>query len=182
MTTDTQTSETQGSKNCLGSRRLSIPGFSRYEIDTNGLIYKIGWRQMKQQFDKDGYRYTELSNDNLERKMCRTNRLVLRTFVREPLDAEIANHKDGNKANNKLLNLEWATQSQNVLHAIYVIKTRLPGASHMMLSDEQKIKIRRMIVAGFAVKQIARELKLSSTCLFRALKRNLTNIPDIHHG
>jgi len=45
------------------------------------------------------------------------HRLVAQTYLPNPENKETVNHLDGNKANNMLCNLEWATRSENVQHA-----------------------------------------------------------------
>lgn len=64
---------------------------------------------------RNGYVYCVLSNKQ-KRKNCRVHRLVASAFlgVRDGLQV---NHIDGDKANNKLSNLEWVTRSENMKHA-----------------------------------------------------------------
>ncbi len=46
------------------------------------------------------------------------HRLLAITFIKNKLNKPCINHKDGNKENNKLTNLEWCTHSENSKHAI----------------------------------------------------------------
>jgi len=62
---------------------------------------------------KDGYYVV-----NLQKKTHLVHALVLRTFVPNIENKPTVNHKDGNKKNNKLSNLEWATYSENNQHAL----------------------------------------------------------------
>ncbi len=59
------------------------------------------------------------------KKMEYVHRLVMETFTENTLDKPTINHKDGDKGNNRLNNLEWATYAENHQHA-YKIGLRTP--------------------------------------------------------
>lgn len=50
-------------------------------------------------------------------KYVSIHRLVAKTFIPNPKEYPIVNHKDGNSLNNKVDNLEWCTQSHNIKEA-----------------------------------------------------------------
>ena len=63
-----------------------------------------------------GYLYVILSKGG-ERVTKRVHRLVAETFLTRGSSDLVVNHKDGNKLNNQISNLEWVTQAQNNQHA-----------------------------------------------------------------
>lgn len=73
---------------------------------------------MRPQTDKQGYSRVLLSANGIH-KNYQIHRLVATTFIPNPKNLLIVNHIDGNPKNNRVENLEWCTQSENVLHAIH---------------------------------------------------------------
>lgn len=61
---------------------------------------------------------------NANMKMFKVHRLVAMAFIENSNSLPCVNHKDGNKLNNILSNLEWVTVSDNNRHAIDVLKIR----------------------------------------------------------
>lgn len=57
----------------------------------------------------------------------RVNRLVAKAFIQNPYDLPQVNHKDGNKENNSVTNLEWITNDMNTKHAKLMRKGELYG-------------------------------------------------------
>lgn len=66
--------------------------------------------------DKKGYLRTVLSKQGVS-KTVKVHRLVAQAFIPNPLNLPQINHKDGNKQNNAVENLEWCDQSTNMKEA-----------------------------------------------------------------
>ena len=64
---------------------------------------------------RNGYYSVTLTK---ERISCSVHRLLATTFIDNQENKETVNHKDGNKLNNHLSNIEWATYKENTQHAI----------------------------------------------------------------
>src|SRR5699024_2371537 len=76
---------------------------------------------------RNQYKGYALSRDGKTRYIL-AHRLVAKAFLpRDPQRPEV-NHKDGNRANNHLDNLEWCSRSENVAHARDVLKTARPAS------------------------------------------------------
>jgi hypothetical protein len=98
---------------------VKIESFNDYFVDENGVVYSHKynkWKVMKQQNHRKGYKVVTLVDKDFK-KTLKVHRLVAMAYLKNPLNKEQVNHKDGNKTNNHLSNLEWATQSENQIHA-----------------------------------------------------------------
>ena len=92
----------------------SIPEFSRYEISTEGNIRSI-YRTLKPHIKNGYYSIALIDNDGKRRGML-LHRIVALTYLDNPDNKQTVNHIDGNKTNNKIGNLEWATNSEQNIH------------------------------------------------------------------
>lgn len=106
-----------------------IIGFERYIIDIDGLIYDTKRNKLVCQWiDTVGYYQCVLRGSDGKKYYKRVHRLVANTFIPNPNNLPQVNHKDGNKLNNNINNLEWCTNSENTQHGydneLYKYKTR----------------------------------------------------------
>ena len=65
-----------------------------------------------------GYYRVELRRNNVGKKQY-IHRMVAEAFLLNPHKKAEVNHKDGNRSNNHVSNLEWVTSSENTKHAVY---------------------------------------------------------------
>ena len=80
-------------------------------IDSNNHLVKE--KIKKQRTDKDGYKITTLTYNNV-RKDFKVHRLVAYMFLTKQKQFNIVNHKDENKANNHVNNLNWTCNRENI--------------------------------------------------------------------
>ena len=95
-----------------------IKDFSYYKINNKGEIYSLySDKILKNKLHPKGYLYIGLHKNKVKygRKI---HRLVAEAFIDNPENKPQVNHKDGNKSNNKVSNLEWSTDQENKDHAI----------------------------------------------------------------
>lgn len=89
-------------------------GYSNYLIYEDGTIYSLKSKKYLVPIKKStGYYAVNLYNDEGIRKMFFIHRLVAESFIPNPMNYPDVNHKDENKANNSVQNLEWCTKSYN---------------------------------------------------------------------
>ena len=91
-----------------------IKGYEhRYAINTLGRIYSaVSNRWLSKTRTNSVYLQCRLDN-----KTFRIHRLVALTFIPNPLNLPEVNHKDENKHNNDVSNLEWVTSAENMQHS-----------------------------------------------------------------
>lgn len=95
---------------------------------------RIKGRLLVVQEDFDGYHEIGIQHHMKGCKWFRVHRLVAEAFIPNPDNLPFVNHKDGDKKNNCVDNLEWVTASQNTLHAINLIGKWMKG-SHRPVYD-----------------------------------------------
>lgn len=108
-----------------------IPGFNRYHASNLGRLKSLTYKNTKKErlikpaLSPDGYLQTMLLDDTGKYRTWKIHRWIAHTFLgTRPTGLEI-NHKDGNKTNNSIINLEYCTRSANIKHS-YLTKLRLP--------------------------------------------------------
>lgn len=79
--------------------------------------------------NRHGYLLVHLSKDNVKRHIY-VHRLVACSFIENPENKPQVNHKNGNKSDNHVSNLEWNTRSENMKHA-YVNGLNIPNRSQL---------------------------------------------------
>lgn len=105
-----------------------LPDFEEfYLISSKGRI----WSKRRKKFcslvkKKNGYYQFGLRTKGSKERIWKSiHRIVAETFIPNPNNLPQINHKDGNKANNSVENLEWCTAKENIYHA-FKNKLRFP--------------------------------------------------------
>lgn len=89
------------------------------------------------------------------------HRLVAKTFLGEPNGLHV-NHKDGNKLNNNVSNLEYCTRSENAIHAYRtgLKSTKGENNGRCVLTKAQAIEIKKLLKLGLICKEISKQLNI----------------------
>lgn len=153
---------------------VTIKGYPNYSIDKSGNIYNINGHKLSYYISHNGYLNVTLYNDGVNKKF-RVHRLVAQHFLKHDANRLFVNHKDGNKLNNKVDNLEWCTPKENTKHAIESgLRVSKKGQEHKLSK-----KIRATYKDGnvqyfFGTRDIERKLGVNRKYICRVLngKRN----------
>jgi len=136
---------------------------THYEISNDGFVRNLKTnRLLAGSHDSRGYVTVSIwVNDKLYTK--KVHRLVAEAFIPNPDNKPTVNHKDGNKENNSISNLEWATHQENIDHAINTGLRDLKGmkASSNIYTDEEVHVVCKMLEEGKSAKYIAKELNVN---------------------
>ena len=98
-----------------------IQDFPNYNVSNLGNIKNITNDKILKPYVKSGYYHVSLVNDTTK-KTCKVHRLIALAFIENPENKSDVNHKDKNKLNNDLANLEWMTRQENNIHRSQGVK------------------------------------------------------------
>lgn len=136
---------------------------THYEVSNDGTVRNIKTNTVLDgSHDSRGYRVVSIWHEN---KMYtkKIHRLVAIAFIPNPENKPTVNHKDGNKNNNCVSNLEWATHQENIDHAIETGLRNINGVNSVsnIYSEETVHRVCKMLENGNTPKYISEALGVS---------------------
>ncbi|MCB0448470.1 MAG: NUMOD4 motif-containing HNH endonuclease, partial [Gelidibacter sp.] len=136
-----------------------VVGYEKeYEVSNLGNVRRKP-KNLKQSISPHGYKTLTLSkNGKCSTKLV--HRLVAESFIENPKVNEQVNHKDCNKINNTLSNLEWVTFKENIEHAVENNRQRnQTGENNNMskLLKEEVLMIKELLKEGVTAYKIHKE-------------------------
>lgn len=144
-----------------------------YAVNEQGEIFShTKQRKLTPKVNHDGYLRIQLWSGG-KCEFVSIHRLIAETFLPNPDMKPFVNHKDGNKRNNTVSNLEWCTQKENISHAW---KTGL-SHTHLNRAGKQVKQLSRdgRVLAVFpSMMQVERELGINHVCVSHATRKNAT--------
>ena len=101
-----------------------ITGFDkRYFCDENGTIYSNNYKnskkikKIKPALDAKGYLRTMILDEEGKYQTIKVHRIIALTFIPKIEGKNQVNHKNGIKTDNRVENLEWCNNRENIVHA-----------------------------------------------------------------
>ena len=167
----------------------SVPGYKGYyEVSSEGNVRSVDRvivrhgrntflrsQPMKQYVDSAGY-LNFMATKGSRKTHLMVHRCVALAFISNPQNKLTVNHKDGNKLNNSVANLEWATYSENLSHA-YVNHLRnttlgkhIPPNTAKTIPTKKEL-IRELREANCNMSEVARKHRITSTAVAKMCKR-----------
>ena len=123
---------------------VSIDGYDGlYSISNFGRVLSHHWgktRILRQRTNHRGYAMVNLTK-NSRLKTFRVHSLVAQHFLPNPNGLTETNHKDENKLNNRVDNLEWCTRSYNVNYGTRNERQRLSVVKGVIQYDKKGVAI-----------------------------------------
>lgn len=146
-----------------------INNYENYIVYNTGKIFSLKSNKfLKPRYDKDGYEKVILYN-KFGSKEFRVHRLVAEAFIPNPKHYLLVNHKDENKNNNTVDNLEWCDHYYNNNYGnrnAKIAKAKLDIEGKKVWSLYNNIKIYYNSIKG-----AARQTGLNSANIRSAIKR-----------
>jgi hypothetical protein len=131
----------------------TIEGFENYMVSNFGRVKSIRYKNIERekilsQFKRsDGYMSVGMCING--RNYHKTvHRLVAKAFIDNPDGLEMVNHKDENRSNNSVDNLEWCTRSYNQIYSINIHPERKKKFGNNFIKEGKNSSSR--IVKGLA--------------------------------
>lgn len=152
-------------------------------VNEDGVVLNLETKNIRKLYKNNSGYYTV----STRKKSYLVHRLVAEIWIPNPHNKEQVNHKDCNKLNNSVSNLEWVTRSENAIHAFengLLVFNGVCGEDSNLsrFTDEEIHNICRDICCGIRNIDIARKYNISSGYV-KALKnkeqrKNITELYD----
>lgn len=140
-----------------------IKDFESYKVSSDGRVVNSSGKLLLQKPNKKGYLKVWLYNKAVKHKQFFVHRLVAQAFIPNLENFPMINHKDGNRKNNKIDNLEWCDNAYNQRYsrALKVIQYDINGI---------------LLKTWDALSDIERELGISTTNISKCCKGHIKTL------
>ena len=155
----------------MREKSLDFLGYPNYTITDDGRVFSLNYhkegykKEMKQRNNIKGYKIVYLSSHSKDKSFF-IHRLVSLAFIPNPDNLPQVNHKDENKSNNRVENLEWCS---NYYNSHYMDKVERSAKAHWK-PVKQFTKDGVFIREWDSIKEASETLQMSSGYIVDTLK------------
>ena len=155
-----------------------------YKVDENGNVFSVrNNKLLKRMMFPSGYEYVHLCNGKGKTKLFRVHRLVAETFIPNPNNLPEVNHKDGDKLNNNVKNLEWCTNLENMRHSVETGLRNIKGENNpsAKLTVKDVINIRKEYIPKskeFGTVALARKYGVTNVMIGKIIRNECWIDPE----
>ena len=145
-----------------------------YQVSEDGVVTSHRGRVLSHQVDIKGYHRVVLQAGRKHRLHIGVHRLVALTHLPNPDNKTEVNHKDGDKDNNHVSNLEWCTSAENTKHSIKLGLAQHPtgfAARRTRLTPQLIADIHRMIGEGVKQTKVSKITGISQATISQVKRR-----------
>ena len=145
-----------------------IESFPDYEVSNMGNVRRKSTKTIRHTYlNNSGYPTIKLINNGKRISKC-VHRLEAIAFLENKQEYPCINHKDGNKENNNIDNLEWCTYSYNNQHAY---DHHLKEYYNYKIRPSEYCNVVEMYINKVRVKDIAMKYGVSESGIYMLLRR-----------
>lgn len=150
-----------------------VKGFEdKYQVSDDGKVYRIDGMELHQYYVSRGYKIVILYKDK-KQKTKLVHRLVAEAFIPNPDNLPQVNHKDEDKENNTVSNLEWCNNDYNNHYGTGNARRKVSGVKGAKERGECKEVI--CLADGkryYSISEAARHYgfclsRVSNSCIFK---------------
>jgi len=125
-----------------------IDGYPNYAISSEGQVKSLRFnRLLKPAKNSSDYYYVNLVESKVKKTVA-VHKIVIENFIsKKPFENAVVDHKDGNKLNNHIENLEWVHIKENTLRAYN--------------NQDKKEKVKELRAQGWTMQKIADHMNMS---------------------
>lgn len=148
-----------------------------YIVDSDGYVLsKRNNKPLKPSINHKGYAIINIMV-NGKRKGLAVHTAIARTFLSEQYkDGLQVNHKDGNKLNNNINNLEWTTGSENMRHSVDVLGNHI-NDNNINAKAIQGIDINNNVIYDYSsIAECAKHIALKTNQDYRSVETSIWRV------
>ncbi|MCL1658629.1 NUMOD4 motif-containing HNH endonuclease [Elizabethkingia miricola] len=162
-----------------------VKEFSKYEVSNMGNVKNLIKNSILVKQNRGGYLRVWLIQDGVK-VMKSVHRLVLEAFIDNPYSKPQVNHINGVKTDNRLVNLEWCTQSENIRHMLRTgLRTVFTKTPESVAKTKEKLNKKVINIKTGEVFEsaiyVAEKFNIKRSTLIHYLRGTRTNKTDFRY-